>query len=66
MVAKVTVMSIEEKCLILTGDAPHMLENWVMALIHPSLSIYPDGVGCNVQYSGMLKWRSWEYSLDWL
>ena len=50
---------------LLKGEAPHTLENWVVDLIHPSLSIYPDGVWWNFQYSGVLKWISWEYSLAW-
>ena len=50
---------------LLTGEAPHMLDNWVMALSHPSIFMYPYGVWWTVQYNGMLLWRSWDYSLAW-
>ena len=42
-----------------------MLNNWVTAFIHLSLSTYPDGLWWTVQYSGMLKWRYLDYSLAW-
>ena len=56
-------MSCPSKKIIwsLIGEVPHTSENWVMDLIHPSISIYPYGVWWNIQYSGMFKWRSWEY-----
>ena len=40
-----------------------MLENWTMALRHPVLSMKPDGVCWTVQSNGILRWRSWYYSL---
>ena len=51
---------------LLTGEAPHMLENWVMALSHLSLSMQPNDVWWTVHSNGMLWWRSWDYSLAWL
>ena len=36
-----------------------------MDLRHYYLSIYPDSVWWTIHSSGMLKWRSWEYSFAW-
>ena len=46
------------------GDAPHMLDNCVMDLRHPYLSIYPDGLWWTFHSSAMLNQISSEYSLD--
>ena len=51
--------------LLLIVQAPLAVEDWVMALIRLYLSIYPDGLWCSIQSSGMLKWRGWEYSFAW-
>ena len=42
---------------LLTGEALHMLDNWVMALSHPSLPMYPDGVvvDCPVQWDSVME-----------
>ena len=50
---------------LLTGEVPHIFLNMVIYLIHLSQYIYPDGVWCNVQSSGIFKWRYFEYSLAW-
>ena len=42
-----------------------MLDNLVMGLNHPSLSIYPHGVWWTFQSSGMLNWIYSEYSFYW-
>ena len=64
-VSKVTFVSIKEKYLIVNKGEPHKLDIWVVALIYPYLYIFPYGVWWTFQSSGMLKWRSWEYSLSW-
>ena len=50
---------------LLTGEAPHMLENWVTTLSHQYLSMHPDGVWWTFQSNGTLWWISREYSLAW-
>ena len=64
-VIKVAAVSIKDIILFLTAEALHMLDNWAMALIQTSISIYPYVVWFTVQFSGILKWLYSEQSLYW-
>ena len=43
-VVEVAAMTIEGNYLTFDREAPHTLENLIVALSHPSLCIYPDGM----------------------
>ena len=51
---KLVTFPLKKSIGLLIGDAPHMLENWVMDLSHPYLSMYPYDLWWTVQSNGMM------------
>ena len=51
--------------LIFIVEAPHTVENWVIDLSRPYLSINPDGMWWTIQFIGVSKWIYWVYSFSW-
>ena len=50
---------------LLIVEKHHIVDTWITDLSHSYISIYLDGVCSTIHHSGMLKWRSWEYSFYW-